>query len=340
MSLKLGPPVYSLPQCPHLKRQYCTWLSSHIGKLVLTTGPRCQLHCQSTGPFCGRYVSDESAAKFVGKVLSQDFDEKFLARVWKRYQRPTQVAVPDVWPSIKAALSEIYAKPYFRKIFLTGSLLVKNKFDHKDYDVVILVNNIDDFLADENSHQDFNLHANRGKSASNTLFPNKINGINVDYFVRTVVHPFFATLDPDSGVLHSSPYFDLNLVPDPNIRLVKVYNPAYKDEMTRVLLEIADRVKRKMIIDDNAVSTGDQNMGIPESDWPVLVRTIARFRRADDQGVGDSLARVFNVIPIYRGMGIGDAFKHLLQSIGRPCNCNNRQQKLNELYPYVDPGSS
>jgi hypothetical protein len=72
--------------------------------------------------------------------------------------------------------------------------------------------------------------------------------------------------------------------------------------------------------------------------WPLAVKLIAKMRKPDDVGVGDTLARVFNVIPVYRDMGAGDAFKTLMATIGVGCGCGDslsgRQGKLNERFPY------
>jgi hypothetical protein len=71
--------------------------------------------------------------------------------------------------------------------------------------------------------------------------------------------------------------------------------------------------------------------------WPLAVKMLAMGRKPGDKGAGDTLARLFNVLPAYKGMGAGDAFKAFMKSIGKPCGCSDRQAKLNAMYPYRDP---
>ena len=332
LDVKVGPPRYSLPQCPHLKYRYCTWLSNHLGKLVHATGPRCQIHCQNSGPYCGRTISNESAAKFAVKVLSQDYDEEFLARVWKKYQLPTQIGVPAAWSEIKSSLAPMIEKPYVQNVLLTGSLIVKGKDDHKDYDIAILVNNLSDFLNDNEGLSYSSIVGARNHQKAISKLPTTIAGKNVDYFILTDVNPFFATLDPERKKLYTSPYFDLNLIPEEGIEVIRIVNPAYRDEMTRVLSAIAERVKLR----HELAPQGDHSskIGLPRDRWPMLVRLIEKFKTEKELGIGDTLARVFNIIPVFKGMGAGDAFKFLMNKIGHPCKCEDRQNRLNALFPY------
>ncbi len=69
-------------------------------------------------------------------------------------------------------------------------------------------------------------------------------------------------------------------------------------------------------------------------EWPLAARSLKRFRSEADKGVGDTLARVFNKLPVYKSMGAGDAFKVFMARIGVDCKCESRQAKLNSLYPY------
>jgi hypothetical protein len=73
----------------------------------------------------------------------------------------------------------------------------------------------------------------------------------------------------------------------------------------------------------------------PATEWPLAVQLIAKLKRPGDKGVGDTLARAFNLIPVYRGMGAGEAFKALMAQIGVDCRCNSRREWLNQNYPYA-----
>jgi len=69
-------------------------------------------------------------------------------------------------------------------------------------------------------------------------------------------------------------------------------------------------------------------------DWPLKVQLLARLRKPSDKGAGDTLARVFNLLPVYKGMGAGDAIKAFMAAISRECGCDDRRKKMNEWYPY------
>lgn len=72
----------------------------------------------------------------------------------------------------------------------------------------------------------------------------------------------------------------------------------------------------------------------PLAEWPFKLRVYARFRRPGDAGVGDTMARLFNVLPVYKGLGAGDAFKLAAAKLGFDCGCGDRQAALNRRYPY------
>jgi hypothetical protein len=73
---------------------------------------------------------------------------------------------------------------------------------------------------------------------------------------------------------------------------------------------------------------------VPRSQWPLAARAIAKLARAQDRGVGDTIARIIDP------MG-GKLYKRWHKRLmGRPCGCNDEQARLNAIYPYtpVDMG--
>lgn len=66
---------------------------------------------------------------------------------------------------------------------------------------------------------------------------------------------------------------------------------------------------------------------LPRAEWPFIVRTIARLRGDDHRGVGDTLARAFEL------MG-ADVVKEALKGVGADCGCARRQAWLNARFPY------
>jgi hypothetical protein len=66
----------------------------------------------------------------------------------------------------------------------------------------------------------------------------------------------------------------------------------------------------------------------PPKPWPRWARWLAQKRIVADQGVGDTLARLLDP----RG---GKTWKRWYQALtGHPCGCEDRQRRLNLLFPY------
>jgi hypothetical protein len=64
------------------------------------------------------------------------------------------------------------------------------------------------------------------------------------------------------------------------------------------------------------------------SPFGIMARTLKLLRAPEDVGVGDTLARIVGPIG-------GDAYKKwYLETFGKSCGCTERQQTLNELFPY------
>lgn len=68
---------------------------------------------------------------------------------------------------------------------------------------------------------------------------------------------------------------------------------------------------------------------IPRSDWPLWVTVLSKMRAKDDRGAGDTIARVVGPIG-------GEAFKKWHEkTFGQSCGCSERQESLNERYPWA-----
>ena len=68
-------------------------------------------------------------------------------------------------------------------------------------------------------------------------------------------------------------------------------------------------------------------MGQSSRKWPLWAIALKALAIPEDKGAGDTIARVIGPIG-------GDAFKAWRKSIGKPCKCPDRQEKLNRLFPY------
>jgi hypothetical protein len=65
---------------------------------------------------------------------------------------------------------------------------------------------------------------------------------------------------------------------------------------------------------------------VPLSEWPLLVRAVAKLRTPDDIGVGDTVKRMI--------VG-GDTFEAWYERLtGKSCGCADRRARLNFDYPY------
>lgn len=71
----------------------------------------------------------------------------------------------------------------------------------------------------------------------------------------------------------------------------------------------------------------------PRPTWPnnvfgLVARTIKLMRTPEEKGVGDTIARVIGPVG-------GDAYKTwFTTTFGKPCGCAERQENLNQLFPY------
>lgn len=57
------------------------------------------------------------------------------------------------------------------------------------------------------------------------------------------------------------------------------------------------------------------------------VRLVRLLRKSDDDGIGDTVARIAKVFG-------GERFKAFSKKIGLPCGCSERQAEWNERWPY------
>lgn len=66
----------------------------------------------------------------------------------------------------------------------------------------------------------------------------------------------------------------------------------------------------------------------PISEWPFAARLAARFRGADDKGLGDTVTRM-------AGAAGGEVVKRWYEHItGKECGCDDRAARLNQMFPY------
>ena len=67
----------------------------------------------------------------------------------------------------------------------------------------------------------------------------------------------------------------------------------------------------------------------PVADWPLWTRALARFRRVEDTGLGDTLVHLI-------GDARSESFKNwFVRKFGKTCGCAERQRWLNQKFPYA-----
>jgi hypothetical protein len=72
---------------------------------------------------------------------------------------------------------------------------------------------------------------------------------------------------------------------------------------------------------------GSRLLPVADERWPAWARALRSISIESDLGIGDTIARVIGPVG-------GDAFKAWRISIGKPCACKLRQERLNARFPY------
>src|SRR6266576_3560651 len=65
---------------------------------------------------------------------------------------------------------------------------------------------------------------------------------------------------------------------------------------------------------------------VPADKWPQWVKWLQKRRRSIDIGPGDTIN--------WKLGKFGKKYKKILQAVGVPCGCNDRQAEFNAKYPY------
>lgn len=73
---------------------------------------------------------------------------------------------------------------------------------------------------------------------------------------------------------------------------------------------------------------GGEIKAVPREKWPRYARRLAARAKPGDRGVGDVVKRI-------AGKAGGERFRRVYKSItGKDCGCDDRQARLNALYPF------
>ena len=75
-----------------------------------------------------------------------------------------------------------------------------------------------------------------------------------------------------------------------------------------------------------------RSQAVPEAEWPLAVKALARMRAGGEMGVGDTTKRLLAWIG---AESMAAAYRKLT---GKDCGCADKAAKLNALYPYATAG--
>lgn len=196
------------PECPNLldnpfslqAGKACSWISERLGRVYPVSKARCNLICKMSGPYCGKEPTNPQ--KFIKEALiahSQIINRTFYEKIVKKYQLPTDIDIPEEYPTIKESLSDLWTMKGFNGLLLTGSCIVKNlPKPPKDYDIVLSFDTLENVINQAEIINDL---------------PKTINGVKCDYFYYLGENPdlYFVSLDCDKKILYTSQWFELNL---------------------------------------------------------------------------------------------------------------------------------
>ena len=202
------------PACKHMHSSgnvhTCTWLSEALGIRFDTTAPFCNYTCRlNDGPYAGAKPGP-NAHKLVHKTLECMFGmtpgRTLWTKVLYKYLNPTKIAHTPQVEKLKHLLEPYRHLPGVQRILLTGSVLVHGQTHHKDYDVVVVV---DDY-------------ATAMDAGIQELFPKQLDGVPVEVFFNAYTLSFMVNYDPWTRQLYAYPGLGVKPV-DESIDLV--YEP-------------------------------------------------------------------------------------------------------------------
>ena len=179
------------------------------------TPQHCHSVCKYRGPFCGREISKEQMIKFASDIFHSEFNNEFrhpfLTRVKTHFYNPITVIYPELqWAEIKKQLQPFVDRREIKKIYLTGSIFLKQDKPHKDYDILL---KIDDWLKVRELEE---------------KLPKEILGTKCEYFFSRNPEEgriFTTFLDMETKTLHVSSWYILIIIDKPqDLKVIELPN--------------------------------------------------------------------------------------------------------------------
>lgn len=179
-------------RCGNDNPTVCKYQSLRLGHIVKTSHLFCNHSCPSQV-----YNEGKEDIPFLKKCFNRRYDTNFIDNVLLKHNTPTKLIVPDIWKGIESKIYNLLFKEiWFQDIGLTGSIIVDGVNNHKDIDIVLSINNIDDYI----------------KWNKNNKLPDKINFIKTDYYIYVeTVNQFFTSLWPNQKKVYLNKAFEKNI---------------------------------------------------------------------------------------------------------------------------------
>lgn len=157
----------------------CKYQSLRLGHIVQTSHLFCNNNCPKNV-----YIDGQEDNNFLKKVFDRRYDKDFIQKVVNKYKKKTTIIVPEIWTSINATYTSLLKKyPWFVDVGMTGSVVVDGVENHKDIDVIIYINNIDEYI----------------EYISNNILPSHVHNKKIDYYIYIDPYcQFFVSVWPNS----------------------------------------------------------------------------------------------------------------------------------------------
>lgn len=182
---------------------YCKFLTNTYGRMFPTNKIFCNITCKRRGPYNNKQLTKEQEIDFIKEGWETMRPRIFgiAEKAYINYNLNADIYIPEIYNDIKNELIFLNNIDGFVKLYLTGSVIIKNiKKPLKDLDIVLQFNTIENYL----NFRKLN------------LLPEKIKNIPIDWFITIGdknhdIDVYFVYLDPEDKILYTSKWFDLKL---------------------------------------------------------------------------------------------------------------------------------
>lgn len=197
--------------CKHrlgeLSPAICKWQSCRLGQVIKTTNIFCK--------YCPENVRihNENSSQFLVKCLHRRYQKDFVCKILNKYRLGATIHIPECWKEIFTKLSYLKNEPWLIDIGMTGSTIVEGLTNHKDYDILLWISDIDKYVE---------------WSLKNKL-PETIGSKKTDFYIFTEPDvQFFVSLWPNLSKVYIHEYFKSKIKVNENIEI------QYTDKISQI----------------------------------------------------------------------------------------------------------